>query len=325
MRYKICLLALFTLLAYGISSQQPERKGIRIVDTLTTQERNSRNPIILKAELDSLLQLHVATLPQVQPEVVVKKSGNEVPQWVMISGGLALLIIAVLLLRLNSYQKRLNRVVGDLKRLIQNFDFLAATGSGTQATPRQTKNRLVSDKRIQELSEELERQKSSHNLLLEEYESIKKAIQESYKLKNYPAYDKDKHEGQVIREWIKTERIVATHAFEKFLKPIMAVTDANKNDPARISKEDSQKILELLISLSLYHIEYLYLRINDLAVGGNIVSRIGSNGKGIDPGLLKKLDLEHGSRALALRMALNNAGVDKLSYPVFDETNLNNY
>lgn len=326
MRNKIFFLALLFFFSTGAMAQQPnERKGIRIVDTLTTQERNTRNPIILKAELDSLLQLHTANLQQEPPQVVVKKAASEVPEWVIICGGLALLIIAILLVRLNGYQKRLNRVVGDLKRLVQNFDFLAATGDDAQGSPKQSRNRLVQDRKIQQLSEELERQKSTHQLLLEEYQSIKNAIEDAYKLKNYPSYNKDKHEGQMMREWILTERTVANHAFEKFLKPLIAITDANKNDPARISAEDTQRILELLISLSLYHIEYLYLRINDLAVGGNIVRRIGSNGKGIDPGLLKKLDLEHGSRALALRMALNKAGIDKLSYPVFDETNLNNY
>ena len=118
---------------------------------------------------------------------------------------------------------------------------------------------------------------------------------------------------------------MSVHAFEKFLKPVIAIADANKNNPAKISSEDSEKMLELLISLSLYYIEYLYLRVNDLSVGGNIVQRIGSNGNGIDPSLLKKLNTEHGSRALALRMALNKSGIDKLTYPVFDETDLNNF
>jgi hypothetical protein len=323
MKYKVILASLFLFLAYFLQAQQqPERKGIRIVDTLSTQERNTRNPIILKAELDSLLQLYNATVPVVhQPDPV--RSTTELPQWVLISGGLALLIIGLLLVRLSSYQKRLNRVVGDLKRLVQNFDFLAATGSNGNNTTKHSKNRQ--DKKIHELSEELERQKSSHQVLLQEYESIKAAIEETYKLKNYPTYHKEKQEGQMIREWVGTEKGVAVHAFEKYLKPVIAITDANKNNPARISLEESQKILELLVSLSLYYTEYLYLRINDLAVGGNIVRRIGSNGKGIDPALLKKLDLEHGSRALVLRMALNKAGVDKLSYPVFDETDLNNF
>jgi hypothetical protein len=324
MKYKVILSALFLLLAYLLPAQPtPERRSIRIVDTLTAQERNSRNPIILRAELDSLLQLHNATIPVVQPKVVPDRATTELPQWVMITGGLALLVIGLLLLRLSSYQKRLNRVVGDLKRLVQNFDFLAATGSNGNGSTKPSRSRQ--DKKIHELSEELERQKSSHQLLLEEYESVKGAIEETYKLKNYPTYHKEKQDGQLIREWVDTERAVAMHAFEKYLKPVIAITDANKNNPARISKEDSQKILELLVSLSLYHIEYLYLRVNDLAVGGNIARRIGSNGKGIEVGLLKKLDLEHGSRALALRMALNKSGVDKLSYPVFDETDLNNY
>jgi hypothetical protein len=56
-----------------------------------------------------------------------------------------------------------------------------------------------------------------------------------------------------------------------------------------------------------------------------MVQRIGSNGKGIDLALLKKLNTEHGSRALSLRMALNRSGIDQLTYPVFDETDLNNF
>ncbi|MEI9910873.1 MAG: hypothetical protein WDO71_15100 [Bacteroidota bacterium] len=112
---------------------------------------------------------------------------------------------------------------------------------------------------------------------MQEYGLIKQAITEVYKVRNYPSFDKEKGEGEIIRDLLKTERSVAGHAFEKFLKPIITITDENKNNPAKISNEDSKKLLELLISLSLYHIEYLYLRINDLAVGGNIVQRIGSN------------------------------------------------
>ena len=122
---------------------------------------------------------------------------------------------------------------------------------------------------------------------------------------------------------MKTEQSIAYHAFEKFLKPIIAITDANKNSPAKMKREDGEKLVELLVSLALFHIEYLYLRINDLSVGGNIVQRIGSNGKGIDPELARKLNIEHGSRALVMRMALTKAGVDDLSYPVFDDTYLN--
>lgn len=326
MKYKICFSIMFLFFLVDANAQQsPERKNIRIVDTLSTQERNNRNPVILKAELDSLIQLHNASQPQqlLQREPV-KEVVTEIPTWVGIAGIVALLIIALLLYRLSSYQKRLSRVVADLKRLIQNFDFYAYSGPAVNGNSKASK-RTGSEKKINDLHEELERQKSTHQLLLQEYESVKKAIDESYKVKNYPSYSKEKQEGQVITDLLKTERSVAAHAFEKFLKPIITIADANKNNPARISQEDSKKILELLISLSLYHIEYLYLRVNELSVGGNMVQRIGSNGKGIDPQLLKKLNTEHGSRALALRMALNKAGVDKLSYPVFDETDLNTF
>ncbi|HRO72003.1 MAG TPA: hypothetical protein PK951_16545 [Chitinophagaceae bacterium] len=83
--------------------------------------------------------------------------------------------------------------------------------------------------------------------------------------------------------------------------------------------------MDLLISLGLLYIEYLYLRINELSVGGRIVERLGSlkNGNSLDPATLKELSTEHGSRALVIRMALDKTSIQKLSYPVFDETNLN--
>jgi hypothetical protein len=125
---------------------------------------------------------------------------------------------------------------------------------------------------------------------------------------------------------LDTENIVANYAYEKFLKPILGITDANKNSPARMSTADRERLLDLLVSLSLLYIEYLYLRINDLSIGGQMVERIKgfSNGNGIDAALLKKLNTEFGSRALVIKMALEKTGVSKLSYPVFDETNLNN-
>jgi hypothetical protein len=328
MRYKILFSILFSfLLINGFAQQHPDPKSIRIVDTMTKQEKANRNPIILKAELDSMIQLHNAGLPpQVQIQTVpVKEVVTKIPTWIVIAVIIAVLFIIILLYGLFNYQKRLSRTVSDLKRLIQNFDFYSASGSAGSATDRSSKSKTALEKKISGLSEELEKQKQSNQLLQQEYESIKQAIAEVYKIRNYPAYDKEKNEEQVIKELLVTERTVAIHAFEKFLKPVLTIADANKNNPAKISVEDSGKMLELLISLSLYYIEYLYLRVNDLSVGGNIVERIGSNGKGIDPALLKKLNTEHGSRALALRMALNKSGIDKLTYPVFDETDLNNF
>lgn len=326
MRYKLLLpVFFFFLLANTSAQQQPDRTSIRIVDTLTKQERNGRNPVLLKAELDSMIQLHMASLPQVKAQEPVKEIVTELPSWVTIVGIVVLFIIALLLYLIFNYHKRLNKTVGDLKRLIQNFEFYTSPANGTGKPEKIVKNKTALEKKINELTTELEKEKEAGQSVMQEYGLIKQSIAEVYKVRNYPFFDKEKAENEVITDLLKTEKAVANHAFEKFLKPIIAIADANKNNPAKISTEDSEKLVELLISLSLYHIEYLYLRINDLAVGGNIVQRIGSNGKGLDPSLLKTLNIEHGSRALVLRMALNKAGIHQLSYPVFDETDLNNY
>jgi Sec-independent protein translocase protein TatA len=326
MRNRISLTILFFFALVIANAQQlPDRTKIRIVDTLSKQERLSRVPVILKAELDSMIQLHNANLPQPLKQEPVKEIVTQVSSWITVAGIAGLLIIAVLLYLLFGYHKRLTKTVADLKRLIQNFEFYVSSSAGTAARETTIRSKSGAEKKINDLKEELENQRKNNEILRDEYESVKKAIAESYKVKNYPAYDKEKNEQQIIMDLLLTERTVTIHAFEKFLKPVLSLADANKNNPAKICAGDSEKMLELLISLSLYYIEYLYLRVNDLSVGGTIVQRIGSNGKGIDPALLKKLNTEHGSRALTLRMALNKSGIDKLTYPVFDETDLNNF
>lgn len=327
MRYKILLpFFIFFLAAGTYAQQQPDRTKIRVVDTLTRQERNNRNPVILKTELDSMIQLHMSSLPQTVPQQQpVREVVTEIPTWITVTGIVALLVVALLLYLLFGYHRRLNKTVADLKRLIQNFDFYAATATPGDAAEKNTKARAALEKKINTLTAELEKEKGQLQAVMAEYGIIKQSIAEVYKVRNYPSFDKEKSEDQIIIDLMKTEKTIANQAFEKFLKPVIAITDANKNNPAKISKEESERLLELLISLSLYHIEYLYLRINELAVGGSIVQRVGSNGKGIDPATLRKLNMEHGSRALVLRLALNKAGISTLSYPVFDETDLNNY
>lgn len=326
MKNKILLSVLFFLvLATANAQQQPDKTKLRVVDTLSKQEKANRNPIILKAELDSMIQLYNASLPPVQVKEPVKETITKIPLWITVAGIVALLVIALLSWLLFDYHKRLGKTIADLKRLIQHFEFYAASTAGSNGKEQVTKGKTALEKKVNELSAELQKEKEMNELVMQEYSLVKQSIAEAYKVRNYPSFDKEKTEGQIINDLLKTEKTVAIHAFEKFLKPAIAIMDANKNNPAKISKEESDQLLELLISLSLYHIEYLYLRINDLAVGGNIVQRIGSNGKGIDAALLKKLNMEHGSRALALRMALNKSGIDKLSYPVFDETDLNNF
>lgn len=328
MRSKIIFSLLVCLILNAAhAQQQSDKTKIRIVDTLTKQERQNRNPVILKSEMDSMVQLHINSLPpaQVKQQQPVKELVKEIPIWVTGAGIIALMVIAGLLYMLFRYDKRLMKTVGDLKRLIQNFDFYTSDTSARAVPEKPFKGKAGMEKKIQELTAELEKERMMSDTLIEEYDMVKQSVADVYKVRNYPLFNKEKSEQEIILDILKTEKTVAIHAFEKYMKPVLAIADANKNNPGKITEEDSYKMLELLISLSLYYIEYLYLRVNDLSVGGNMVQRIGSNGKGIDISLLKKLNLEHGSRALALRMALNKSGIQKLSYPVFDETDLNNY
>jgi hypothetical protein len=182
---------------------------------------------------------------------------------------------------------------------------------------------------LQKLSKENEKLNQAikeYNGIQHQYDSLKHGLAKTYKIKNYPGYEKSKTETSIMQGVLETESSVANYAYEKFMKPLLAITDANKNNPAKISEEDSRKVLDLLLSLSFLYIEYLYLRVNDLSIGGKMVDRIQgfSKGNGFDPGLLKKLNTDYGSRALVLRMVLDKAGLPVLSYPVFDETNLNN-
>jgi cell division protein FtsB len=175
-------------------------------------------------------------------------------------------------------------------------------------------------------NENLDRVIKEYNGIQHEYDSLKHGLHKAYKIRNYPGYDKTKHETNAMQTVLDTENIVATYAYEKFLKPILSLTDTNKNNPAMLTENDRKKLLDHLLSLSLLYIEYLYLRINDLSIGGKMVERIKgfSSGNGIDTTLLKKMNTDHGSRALVVKMALAKAGVSTLSYPVFDETDLNN-
>jgi hypothetical protein len=324
MRYTLLVLLLACSLT-SLHAQQPDRKTIRVVDVLSPQEKNERNPVILRSELDSMIKQHLATLPQQVPQQPVREIIKEsTPQWVWPLLILPLLAIGALLYVLLRNQKGFTRKMEQTRRLLQQAEFSAMT---KMAMP-DPKTAKGLDKKIQTLTIELDKLKkenTSLESLIKEYESVKQQITTSYKIRNYPGYEPSKTEEELLKGLLKTEKSVAIYAYEHFLKPVIEIADANKNNPARISKEDREKLVELLISLSLLYIEYLYLRVNELSVGGNMVARIQglSNGNRLDTILMKQLNTEHGSRALVLRMILDKMSIGKLTYPVFDETNLN--
>ena len=340
MNCKLIISIFFCLLAGSLLAQGPEKKSIRIVDTLTIQEKDNRNTVILKSELDSLIRLYNASQPKVLPQQPMVKAENQVPAYLLLVGISALLAIAFLLYLLFRKQKKFQRTISILHRQIQHLETAAYTSGSIADADNNNKGKgkisiPALEKKIQSLTtqlekatnenKELETSLSESNLIRLDFESVKQQMMEVYKIRNYPGFNKEKTETEIVKGLLDTELSVALYAYEHFLKPMMAIADANKNNPAKINKEEREKLLDLLISLSLLYSEYLYLRINDLSVGGKIVERIGSlkNGNDIDTALLKELSTEHGSRALVLRMVLDKTAIQNLSYPVFDETNLN--
>ncbi|HEX2628317.1 MAG TPA: hypothetical protein VHM26_04880 [Chitinophagaceae bacterium] len=324
MRNKFLLLLFFTCLVSVASAQNG--KPIKLVDTLTKEEKNSRNPILLKTELDSLVKQYNAAHPPVIPAPVVKETVTEtVPLWMWFAVIIPLIGIGGLLYLLFNNQRLSGKKIDEMKKIVQQNKISGVT---IKETSTETKPSRQTGKKIQDAQAELDKMKKENadlKELLEEYETVKQQIVTSYKIRNYPGYEASKSEEELLLGMLKTEKSVATYSYEHFLKPIIAIADSNKNNPARTSKEDREKLMELLVSLALLYIEYLYLRVNELAVGGNMVARIKgmSNGNRLDTLLMKQLNKEHGSRALVLRMILDKMDIRDLSYPVFDETNLN--
>lgn len=343
MRYKIYLSFLLLLFSAGIYSQstgpggQPDPKHIRIVDTLTAQEKLNRNPVILKAELDSMIGQYNASQAQQLLKEPVKETKTEYSLFILAGLVAIIALLGFIIYIIYRQQHRINRTLTGSNVKAKQTELNADNGlyavtkeKKSKAAPQSLENKIFDlNAEVHKLSKEnegLNRVIKEYNGLQHEYDSLKHGILKSYKVKNYPGYDKMKEEAVALQGVLETENAVASYAFEKFLKPLLVITDANKNSPAKISLADREKLLDLLVSLSLLYIEYMYLRVNDLSIGGKMVERIQglSKGNGLDPSLLKKLNTEFGSRALVLKMALNKAGLNHLSYPVFDETNLNN-
>lgn len=286
-----------------------------------------------------MIRLEVAALPTTREVDTKPEVQPAMPPYLLPAAGIVLLAFAVLLFLLYSAQKRSMQTMHMLRKQVQHLE-LAAYSSGTiaDAGGRKVNGRMsmpALEKKLASLNRELEsvaKENEQLNDMLAEakdvrldFEAVKQKMMEVYKIRNYPGFNKEKTETEIVKGLLDTERSVALYAYEHFLKPVLAIADANKNNPARIKTEEREKLLDLLISLSLLYSEYLYLRIGDLSIGGKIAERIGSlkNGSQVDPATLKNLNMEHGSRALVLRMVLDKTPVQHLSYPVFDETNLN--
>jgi molecular chaperone GrpE (heat shock protein) len=314
MSTRLFFLLSFLFLGTIVPAQQPVRT-LRVVDTLTTEEKKLNNRIILTREVDSIINGYVATLPKQKDEPVqsiVKNTGNN----------LQVFLSALILLMLSAffyyyYKKQSEAGKPADKSEEENNAFEKSTvNKKTKATPasleakiNELKNELY---KLSKENDNLNRVIKEYNGIQHEFDTLKHGMLKVYKVRNYPNYDKSKKEFVAMQGVFQTEHSVSLYAYEKFLKPILAIADQNKNAPARTSQADKEKLLDLLVSLSLLYIEYLYLRVNDLSIGGKMVERIKGfeKGNGIDASLLKKLDTEFGSRALVIKLALKDAGLE---------------
>lgn len=336
MRNRLFYSFLFALFSFSAHSQN-EIKNIRIADSLTSQERKLRNPIILRSELDSLIQLHEASIvkqPVQEPVLQEKESSNP---WPLVVGVFTLLATGLLIYLFYQQRRKFASASEELIRRLRYLEMNANLPANGKIPERDTK--LLSDMqtKTRDLNSRLEKLKSEneslsavikeYNRTQKEYETLIKAISKTFKVKKYPGVSEDMSDIETLTNIFETERNFSAHVYEQFLKPITAIVDSNKNNPTGISKEQQENLLELLISLSLLYIEYLYLRVNELSVGGNMVRRMEdiTSGLKLNPDLLKKLNTQNGSRALVLRLALEKINLNHLSYPVYEETNLNHY
>lgn len=322
------LVILFLAIFPVVQAQDSIGSRLRVVDTLTARERLDRNPIILRSELDSLKAIYYP--PEVQQPTKTDESTEfSLPGYAL--AGLAVLLLGILVvlylvwkgLQHSTYTiKRLRETITKEARERELESLAPAVKKGAKDLDKKSS---VSASRFAAMEAEKTKWESGYQQAMAELEALKQQLMQVYKVRNYPGYSREKSEAEVLSSFLQTERAIAGYAYEHFLKPLHIVADENKNSPARIAAEDREKLLDLLVSLGLFYAEYLYLRVNELSIGGKMVQRIGSfeKGNGFDQTLLKELNTEHGSRALTLRVALDKSGIHHLSYPVFDETNLN--
>src|SRR5689334_16391207 len=112
MRNRILLFFLMIGFAISLDAQQPGQRTLRIVDTLTTQEKSSRNPIVLRSELDSMIKAYNAAHP-VQQEIkqvpVLEK--NSMPSYMLIGLFVLIALSGLAIVMIYQYQQKINKAM----------------------------------------------------------------------------------------------------------------------------------------------------------------------------------------------------------------------
>lgn len=326
---------------------QIDSSRIRIADTLTAEQKKSHNRVLLRSELDSLLKLYSKSeepQQQITPADTVKEAPIDT-MWPVLAGlGIVLLLLLYAIYRNGHHTQRITHA---LDKQQKHFNQLILqqqsgnTGAKEPVKPEPAKGGTQKQKLASLESKILEQTKALENLTAENeqllddvkdmagfrtmYQEVVEGITKAFKVKHYSPNGEGKSEHELLMQWLDTERAFTTNVYEKYVKPVHTILDANKKDPAHTPADEKNRLAELLVSVSLLYMEYLYLRVAELSIGGKIVDRINlvKKASAINASTLKQLDVEHGSKALVLHLALREKNIGPLSYPVLDETNLN--
>ena len=108
-------LLLFTMIVALSVVAQPSRHPLRVVDTLTPLEKTTRNPILLQAEVDSLIKSYLAQQPPPEPvraEPPVVKQETPVAVWVVL--GIIIVLAGIVLAAVFRKQNKTSRQLRDL-------------------------------------------------------------------------------------------------------------------------------------------------------------------------------------------------------------------
>jgi hypothetical protein len=339
-----CLLLL--LAGYSLHAQTDSTR-IRLVDSLTAEQKASHNRVLLRSELDSLLKKfgrQNETPPQeASTNTVTPTHDDDTAMWTLVAAlNAVLLLILYGIYRSNKNAQHITRLLERQHHQVDKLVQQAPSGSlkepakaDTGKAGAQKQKMATLEAKILEQTKAIEQLTAENNQLLEDvkemdgfktmYQELVEGITKTFKVKNYPAHGELKSEHERLLLWLETEKAFTINVYEKYVKPIHAILEANKRDPAHTPDDEKNRLTELLVSVSLLYMEYLYLRVAELSIGGKIVDRINliKKAAAINAAHLKQLDVEHGSKALVLHLALQEKNIGPLSYPVLDETNLN--
>ncbi len=192
MRHRIYITIFFFLCTVSVFGQQPDKKPLRIVDTLTVQERSARNPIILRSELDSLIKIY-QVIPVKEPVIEPVKGSETKANLDILASGLVIILLMLgwLVYQFYSHRKKIGRTFAGFNQQLKELE------PNNMAKEKMVKSKTSHanlETRISELNDEMHKLKKEnetlgrvlkeYNGIQHEYDSLKHGLTKAYKVKN---------------------------------------------------------------------------------------------------------------------------------------------